>query len=114
MPLSLLEGASMCKALIATDVAGCREVVRDGVNGYLCRNKDAADLAGKMEKYYHLSATAKRQMGMEGRSRVLQHFTNEIVTGIYVDRLQKLLPPATREHQPNRDHQSRQDHHSQL
>ena len=93
MPLSLLEGASMCKALIATDVAGCREVIRDGVNGYLCRNKDAADLADKMERYYRLSATAKRQMGMEGRSRILQHFTNEIVTGIYIDRLQLLLPP---------------------
>jgi glycosyltransferase involved in cell wall biosynthesis len=87
MPLSLLEGASMCKALIATDTAGCREVIRDGVNGYLCRNKDSVDLADKMEKYYALSPDAKRQMGIEGRSRIMEHFTKEIITRIYLDKI---------------------------
>ncbi|HTI09502.1 MAG TPA: glycosyltransferase family 4 protein [Puia sp.] len=90
MPLSLLEGASMCKALIATDTAGCREVIRDGVNGYLCRKKDGADLAEKMEKYYRLSPEEKRQMGIEGRKRILQHFTKEIITGIYLDKINRL------------------------
>lgn len=91
MPLSLLEGASMCKALIATDTAGCREIISDGVNGYLCRQKDGADLAEKMERYYHLSASDKRQMGIEGRNRVLAYFTKEIITGIYLDKLNKLI-----------------------
>jgi len=94
MPLSLLEGASMCKALIATDTAGCREVVQDGVNGYLCRKKDGADLADKMEKYYRLSPAEKRQMGIEGRNRVLSYFTKEIITGIYLDKINAL----SREH----------------
>ena len=87
MPLSLLEGASMCKALIAADTAGCREIISDGVNGYLCVNKDGADLAEKMEKYYHLSAEQKKQMGVEGRNKVLAHFTKEIITGIYLEKL---------------------------
>jgi glycosyltransferase involved in cell wall biosynthesis len=90
MPLSLLEGASMCKALIATDTAGCREVIRDGVNGYLCHKKDGVDLADKMEKYYNLSPAEKRQMGIEGRNRVLSSFTNEIVTRIYLDKIDQL------------------------
>jgi glycosyltransferase involved in cell wall biosynthesis len=87
MPLSLLEGASMCKALIATDTAGCRETIRDGITGYLCRNKDSADLADKMEKYYALPAEAKRQMGIEGRNRIMEHFTKEIITRIYLDKI---------------------------
>lgn len=91
LPLSLLEGASMCKALIATDTAGCREVILDGVNGYLCRKKDGADLAAKMEKYYHLSAEEKKQMGMEGRSLVLQHFTREIISRTYQDKIAVLI-----------------------
>lgn len=90
MPLSLLEGASMCKALIATDTAGCREVIRDGVNGYLCRKKDAADLADKMEKYYRLSPEEKKQMGIEGREKILRHFTQDIISGIYLDKINKL------------------------
>jgi len=87
LPLSLLEGASMCKALIATDVAGCREVIRDGVNGLLCREKDPADLAAKMETYCALPAAEKKAMGMAGRELILDHFTQEIVTGIYLAKL---------------------------
>jgi glycosyltransferase involved in cell wall biosynthesis len=91
MPLSLLEGASMCKALIASDTSGCREVVSDGLNGYLAKNKDAKDLADKMEKYYRLSAEEKRQMGLRGREKVIARFTQEIVTGIYLDKLNALI-----------------------
>ncbi|GGB25651.1 glycosyltransferase family 4 protein [Puia dinghuensis] len=87
MPLSLLEGASMCKALIATDTAGCRAIVEEGVNGYLCREKDGADLAQKMVAYYHLPPMAKRQMGIEGRNQVLQHYTRERVVAIYLEKI---------------------------
>jgi glycosyltransferase involved in cell wall biosynthesis len=91
MPLSLLEGASMCKGLIATDTPGCRTIIQDGVNGYLCRNRDGADLAGKMEKYYHLSPEQRRKMGEAGRQQVLQHFTRDIVANIYLDKIKNLL-----------------------
>jgi glycosyltransferase involved in cell wall biosynthesis len=91
MPLSLLEGASMCKALIASDTPGCREVISDGVNGYLARNKDAKDLADKMEKYYRLSPEEKRRIGLKGREKVIASFTREIVTKIYLDKLKALI-----------------------
>jgi glycosyltransferase involved in cell wall biosynthesis len=91
MPLSLLEGASMCKALIASNTSGCREVVNDGLNGYLARNKDAKDLADKMEKYFRLSPEEKRQMGLKGREKVIASFTQEIVTGIYLNKLNALI-----------------------
>jgi glycosyltransferase involved in cell wall biosynthesis len=90
MPLSLLEGASMCKALIAADTAGCRSVIGEGVNGYLCREKDGADLAETMETYYHLPAPAKKKMGLAGRDKVLRSFTKEIITGIYMEKINTL------------------------
>jgi glycosyltransferase involved in cell wall biosynthesis len=89
MPLSLLEGASMSKALIAARTSGCRDLIEEGVNGYLCRQKDAADLAEKMETYYHLPEAAKRQMGIEGRNKVLRYFNREIIAGIYLDKINK-------------------------
>jgi glycosyltransferase involved in cell wall biosynthesis len=92
MPLSLLEGASMCKALIATDTAGCRDLVDDGVNGYLCRIKDAAHLAGKMAAYCYLAPEAKRRMGMQSRDRVLQRFTRETVASVYLEKIKSLRP----------------------
>jgi len=90
MPLSLLEGASMCKTLIAADTAGCRTVIEDGVNGFLCRVKDGADLAAKMSAYYHLPDDAKKQMGIEGRNKVLQRYTRDIVTDIYLQKINTL------------------------
>jgi glycosyltransferase involved in cell wall biosynthesis len=87
LPLSLLEGASMAKALIAADTPGCRTLIDDGVNGYLCREKDGADLARKMTDYYHLPAAAKRQMGLAGREKVLRDFTRERILGIYLQKI---------------------------
>jgi glycosyltransferase involved in cell wall biosynthesis len=96
IPLSLLEGASMCKALIAADTAGCRTLIEEGVNGYLCREKDPGDLARKMETYYRLSAEDKKKMGMEGRKKVLENFTSQRITGIYLEKI-SLLQGVTHE-----------------
>ena len=90
MPLSLLEGAAMSKTLITTDTAGCRDIVEEGVNGYLCKEKDADSLAEKMRQYYLLPPAAKYQMGMEGRNKVLQYFKKEIITSIYLEKINTL------------------------
>jgi glycosyltransferase involved in cell wall biosynthesis len=90
MPLSLLEGASMCKALIAADTAGCHAIIENGVNGFLCRPKDSIDLAAKMEAYYHLTDLAKEQMGIRGRERVLGRYTRDIVAGVFLDQINSL------------------------
>jgi glycosyltransferase involved in cell wall biosynthesis len=87
LPLSLLEGASMAKALIAADTPGCRSVVENGVNGYLCREKDGADLAKKMKEFYCLPAAARRQMGLKGREKVLGRFTREHILEIYLQKI---------------------------
>lgn len=91
LPLSLLEGASMCKAVIATDTAGCRDIVTEGVNGYLCPVKDAVGLAAKMEAYYHLSDDRKKQMGLAGRETVMHRFRTTIITDIYRSKIEEML-----------------------
>ena len=90
LPLSLLEGGSMCKALIAADTAGCRAIVEDGVNGWLCKPKDGADLAAKMTAYYHLSAEAKKRMGLAARKTVLENYARERVTHLYLEKINAL------------------------
>jgi glycosyltransferase involved in cell wall biosynthesis len=91
MPLSLLEGASMCKALIATDTPGCRTLIEEGVNGYLCREKDGEDLAKKMAAYYHLPAAAKREMGIAARNKILKGYTRRQITAIYLEKINNLI-----------------------
>ncbi len=45
IPKSMLEAASCGRPFVATDVPGCREVARDGVNGLLVPPRDAEALA---------------------------------------------------------------------
>lgn len=92
MPLSLLEGASMGRALIATDVAGCRQLVHDGVNGFLCPPKDPIALAEKMIAFCNLPPASRLEMGQTGRKMVLDHYTQEIIAGIYLEKITLFLP----------------------
>ena len=83
-PKSLLEAASMGKPLITTDAVGCRQTVDDGVNGFLCRPRDAEDLAAKMRDFLALSAAKREQMGQKSREKMVREFDERIVLGKYM------------------------------
>jgi glycosyltransferase involved in cell wall biosynthesis len=89
-PRALLEAAAMGKPLITTDAVGCRDVVDDGLNGYLCHPRDAADLASRMERMIALSAEQRAAMGRRGREKMEREFDERIVIGKYLDTLQWL------------------------
>jgi glycosyltransferase involved in cell wall biosynthesis len=74
----LLEAASMAKPLIATDVTGCRDIVEDGINGFLCKVKDGKDLADKMEKMINLTATQREEMGKRGREKMMKSLIKKL------------------------------------
>ena len=83
-PRTLLEAAAMARPIITTDAVGCREVVDDGVNGYLCRVRSAADLAEKMEQILLLSPDQRSEMGQLGRAKIEAEFDEQIVIRSYL------------------------------
>jgi glycosyltransferase involved in cell wall biosynthesis len=83
-PRSLLEAASMSIPLIATDVPGCRQVVEDNVNGFLCRLRDPDDLATKMIRMIQLSDIERTKMGRAGREKMLREFDERVVLDRYM------------------------------
>jgi len=85
VPRSLLEAASMARPVITTDTVGCREVVNDGVNGFLCRPRDADDLASSMRRMMDLPAEARAEMGQRGREKVVREFDERIVIRKYLE-----------------------------
>lgn len=84
-PRILLESASMAKPIITTDNVGCRDVVEDGVNGYLCEVRNAEDLARKMEMMLNLSVEEREAMGKAGREKVVKYFDEKIVIEKYME-----------------------------
>jgi len=87
----LLEAASMAKPLVTTNVPGCKDVVEDGVNGYLCKPKDAQDLAVQMEKMLQLSRDKLEAMGRAGRSKIVEEYSEELVIDRYLDEIGEVL-----------------------
>ena len=69
---------------MATDVPGCREVVVDEVNGYLCEVKNAQSLAQAMEKVARLTPTQRCVLGRAGRERVEQQLPEDYVVSFYI------------------------------
>ncbi len=87
-PRTLLEAASMSRPLVATDVPGCRETIKDGYNGFLCQVKDARSLAEKMAHLYWLPETKRQEMGQNSRRFVEEHFAVDLVIKKYEEALQ--------------------------
>ncbi|MDQ7085052.1 MAG: glycosyltransferase [Sulfurovum sp.] len=87
----LLESASMEKPLITSNVAGCKELVDEGSNGYLCEVKNSYSLFIAMEKMYHLSHEEREEMGKRGREKVIKEFDEKLVIDKYKEALAKIL-----------------------
>lgn len=90
-PRTLLESASMEKPIITTNVVGCKEVVDDRVNGYLCEVRNAQDLADKMERMLNLSEGEREKMGVAGREKMVREFSESIVIDKYLKTIKTLV-----------------------
>jgi len=90
-PRSLLEACAMVKPIIATDVVGCKEVVDDGINGYLCKARNSEDLAFKMEMMIDLSNEERESMGKAGRKKMIKEFDEKIVINKYLTIIKEIL-----------------------
>ena len=90
-PRVLLEGASMQKPIITTDNIGCRDVVDDGVTGYLCEVHNAIDLANKMEMMLKLTDQQRNTMGKFGREKIIKEFDEKIVIRKYIESIDNIL-----------------------
>ena len=64
-PRVVLEAMAMGRPIITTDAPGCRETVKNGVNGFLVPRFDDVEAANAMTKL--LSAESRKEMGKESR-----------------------------------------------
>ena len=87
----LLEGAAMGKPLIATNVAGCKHVIDDGVNGLLCRVQDAHDLANILMQFIELSPEKRHAMGIASRKKAEKEFDEKLVFNAYLERIKTAI-----------------------
>lgn len=74
MPLSLIEAQASGLPAIVFDVVGCRDVVRDGETGFVCRTMD--EVVEKMQMLIKDGAL-RTEMGQKARAMSLGRFSAE-------------------------------------
>ena len=74
MSRSLMEALAMSKPIITTNIPGCKEMVDEGVNGFLVPVKNASALANAMIKYIELSDEEKEKMKHASYQKAVKQF----------------------------------------
>lgn len=78
LPKALLEACAAGRAIVTTDVPGCREVVINGENGFLVTVKSVTSLAHKLETLI-LNPMLVAEMGRKSRQLVEREFSSQQV-----------------------------------
>jgi glycosyltransferase involved in cell wall biosynthesis len=74
--LSLIEAAACGRAIVTTDTPGCRDLVRDGVEGLLVPPGDVQALAAALRRLA-TDVALRQRLGAAARARAVSEFTHE-------------------------------------
>lgn len=91
VPKSLLEAAASQRTIVTTDVPGCRDIVRQNVNGLLVPPKDVTALAEAIKELL-IDSTRRKEMAERGRDIAVREFAEEVVIQQTLAFYQQILP----------------------
>lgn len=89
-PLSLLEAMALGKAVIATDLGPRREMVDDGVSGFLYQTGDTNELQGNIRILIE-KPKLRSDFGNAGRQIYLERYSPEMNYSMLIDIYNKIL-----------------------
>lgn len=86
----LLEACASGRPIITTDRPGCREIVDDGINGFVIAEQNSKDLTDKIEQFLHLNLDQREKMGVAARKKVEREFDRQIIVSKYLAEIQNI------------------------
>lgn len=89
---SLMEACAMARPVITTNIAGCKETVEQGINGYIVIPKDKQSLAEAMIRFIELPQKEKQEMAENSYRKAVQCFDVKIVLKQYDKIISELIP----------------------
>ena len=78
------------RAVVTTDVPGCRDAIEPNVTGLLCEVKSSKSLAEQIEKLI-LDSELRNNMGKAGREKIVKEFDEKIVIEKYLKAIESIL-----------------------
>ena len=92
----LLEAAASGRAIITTDIPGCREAVDNGKSGMLCKVKSTDSLYKAMKRFTELSREKRELLGKAGREKMEREFDKKKVVEETVKAITKVMTKQER------------------
>ena len=90
LPKTLLEAAACGRAIITTDVPGCRDAVEPGISALLVPPRDPGALADAIQRLV-IDEPLRRAMGQNGREIARKRFAIEMVVSAHLEIYQGLI-----------------------
>jgi len=90
LPKSLIEASAIGRPIITCNSVGCKDVVDDGVNGFVIEPKDVSALANRLSQLIEDEALRKR-MGLAARAKAERCFSVDEVVSKHMDIYQSLI-----------------------
>lgn len=91
LPKSLLEALASGRPVITTQIPGCKETVREGINGFYCKAQSPESLAGAMRSFIQLPFEKKVRFGQESRRLAEEKFDEQIIIREYLQKTNEIL-----------------------
>tara|TARA_Y100001970_G_scaffold119329_1_gene148052 strand:- start:4768 stop:5946 length:1179 start_codon:yes stop_codon:yes gene_type:complete len=91
IPKVLLEASACGLPLIVADNIGSKEVVYDGVNGYICKLNDYQDLTKKLEKFINLTDKEIESLGKKSKELAYKFYDVNILIRKYITEIKKII-----------------------
>ncbi len=92
MPRAMLEAAACARALVVTDVPGCRHFVQDQKTGLIVASNDADELASAIETLA-LDPDLRKRLGKSAREKIVDNYTEVHIKNALLDVYRKLNLP---------------------
>ena len=87
----ILEAAATGRAVLASNICGCKEAVEDGKTGYLFEAKSTSSLVEAIERFLKLSREEKIQFGKAGREKMEKEFDRKLVAGKLIEQIEIIV-----------------------
>ena len=83
-----MEASACGRPVLASNIPGCREIVQEGVTGFLFASKDTRALYDALKRFLALPLAERRMMGRAARRKMECEFDREHIIDAYMEELQ--------------------------
>lgn len=87
----LLEAAASGRPIITTKKSGCKEVINDGISGFLIEERNSNELIRKIENFLNIDNRTRKEMGINGRTKVEIEFDRKLIVRSYMEEIEKVF-----------------------